>query len=48
MKHKLQQELKVGEHTFTGTGDTMVFGFKFEGEDVIYLAKDYWADSVFH
>lgn len=48
VKHKLQQELKVGEHTFTGTGDTMVFGFKFEDEDVIYVAKNYWEDSVFH
>lgn len=47
VKHKLQQELKVGEYTFTGTGDTMVFGFKFEDEDIIYVAKNYWEDSVF-
>lgn len=47
VKHKLQQECKVGEYTFTGTGDTMVFGFKLEDEDVIYVAKSYWQDSVF-
>lgn len=47
VKHKLQQECKVGEYTFTGTGDTMVFGFKLEDEDAIYVAKSYWQDSVF-
>lgn len=47
VKRKLQQELKVGDYTFTGIGDTMVFGFKFEDEDVIYVAKNYWQDSVF-
>lgn len=47
VKHKLQQELKVGEYTFTGSGDTMVFGFKMEDEDMIIVAKNYWEDSVF-
>lgn len=47
VKRKLQQECQVGEHTFTGSGDTMVFGFKMEDEDVIYVAKNYWEDSVF-
>lgn len=47
VKHKLQQECQVGEYTFTGTGDTMVFGFKKEDEDVIFVAKNYWEDSVF-
>ena len=47
VKHKLQQECQVGEYTFIGSGDTMVFGFKFEDEDVIYVAKNYWEDSVF-
>lgn len=47
VKRKLQQECQVGEYTFTGSGDTMVFGFKFEDEDVIYVAKNYWEDSVF-
>ena len=47
VKRRLQEELKVGDHTFTGTGDTMVFGFKFEDEDEIIVAKNYWLDSVF-
>ena len=46
VKRKLQQECQVGEYAFTGTGDTMVFGFRFEDEDVIYVAKNYWEDSV--
>ena len=46
VKHKLQQECQVGEYAFAGIGDTMVFGFKFEDEDVIYVAKNYWEDSV--
>ena len=47
VKRKLQQECQVGEYTFTGTGDTMVFGFKFEDEDEIIVAKNYWEESVF-
>lgn len=47
VKRKLQEELKVGDYTFTGTGDTKVFGFKFEDEDEIIVAKNYWKDSVF-
>ena len=46
VKRKIQQELEVGEYTFTGTGDTMVFGFKMEDEDLIFVAKNYWEDSV--
>lgn len=48
VKHKLQQELKVGEFTFTATGDTIIFGFKLEDEDMIIVAKNYYEDSVFH
>lgn len=48
VKHKLRQECQVGEYTFTGSGDTMVFGFKMEDEDVIFVAKNYWSDSIFH
>ena len=48
VKCKLRQECQVGECTFTGTGNTMVFGFKFEDEDEIIVAKNYWEDSVFH
>lgn len=47
VKRKLQQDCQVGEYAFTGIGDTMVFGFKFEDEDTIYVAKNYWEDSVF-
>lgn len=47
VKRKLQQECQVGDYSFTGSGDTMVFGFKFEDEDVIIVAKNYWEDSVF-
>lgn len=46
VKRNLQQECKVGDFAMTGAGDTMVFGFKFEDEDVIYVAKNYWEDSV--
>lgn len=48
VKRKLEQKLKVGDYTFTGTGDTIVFGFKFEDEDEIIVAKNYWSDSIFH
>lgn len=47
VKCKLQQECQVGEYTSAGSGDTMVFGFKFEDEDEIIVAKNYWEDSVF-
>lgn len=47
VKRKLQQECQVDEYTFSGTGDTMVFGFKFEDEDEIIVAKNYWVESVF-
>ena len=47
VKRKLQQECQVGDYTFAGTGDTMVFGFKFEDEDEIIVAKNYWEESVF-
>lgn len=46
VKRELKQELNIGEFTFAGSGDTMVFGFKFEDEDTIYVAKNYWEDSV--
>nr|DAI11283.1 MAG TPA: DNA-directed RNA polymerase [Caudoviricetes sp.] len=46
VKHALQQEIKVGEYTSAISGDTMVFGFKFEDEDLIYVTKNYWVDSI--
>ena len=48
IEHKLQEDLKVGEFTFTATGNTIIFGLKFEDEDEIIVAKNYWEDSVFH
>lgn len=48
VKCKLQQECQVGEYTSAGSGDTMVFGFKFEDEDEIIVAKNYWTDSIFY
>lgn len=46
VRRELEQECEVGGHSFTGSGDTMVFGFKFKDEYVIYVAKNYWEDSV--
>lgn len=46
VKRELKQELNIGEFTFAGSGDTMVFGFKMEDEDLIFVAKNYWEDSV--
>lgn len=46
VRRELEQECEVGGYSFTGSGDTMVFGFKFEDEYVIYVAKNYWEDSV--
>ena len=48
IKRQLQQEIKVGEFAFTATGDTIIFGLKFEGEDNIIVAKNYWEESIFH
>lgn len=47
VKRELKQELNIGEFTFAGSGDTMVFGFKMEDEDLIFVAKNYWEESVF-
>lgn len=46
VRRELEQECEVGEYTFIGSGDTMVFGFKFEDEYVIYVAKNYWEDII--
>lgn len=48
VKRELQQELKVGEYTFTAIGNIIIFGFKFEDEDKIIVAQNYWEDSVFY
>lgn len=48
VKRQLQQECEIGEYTFAGTGDTKVFGFKMEDEDIIFVTKNYWEDSIFY
>ena len=35
------------DYSFSETGDTIVFGYNFEDEIVIYVARNYWEDSVF-
>lgn len=47
VKRRLQQELKTGDYTSTGTGGTLVIGFKLEDEDTVVVAKNYWIDSIF-
>lgn len=46
VKRKLQEECEIGEYSFSGSGDTMVFGAKTEDEYIIFVAKNYWEDSV--
>ena len=46
VRRRLQEEREIGEYSFSGSGDTMVFGFKMEDEDLIFVAKNYWEDSV--
>ena len=38
--------LTPGESTYIGTGDTIIFGFRLEDEDCIYVAKNYYEDSI--
>lgn len=38
--------LKAGEFTISGTGDTMVFGLRYEDADYIYVAKNYYEDII--
>lgn len=41
--------LAPGEFTIAGTGDTLVFGLKFEDEENIYVCRDYsedWIDTT--
>lgn len=43
------KSLSPGEFSITGTGDTMVFGLKFEDEENIYVCRDYsedWIDTT--
>lgn len=40
------KQLKAGEFTYTGTGDTMVIGLKHEDETDIIVAKGYYEDAI--
>ena len=42
---RVLKNANVGEFTCTGTGDTMVIGLKFEDEDHIIVAKNYWEEE---
>lgn len=46
VKNKLQQECDTNNCYAIGSGNTMVFGFRHEDEDVIYVAQNYWEDSI--
>lgn len=46
IKFDLQNEIKAGEFTITGTGDTVIIGMKCDDEDVIIVAKDYWEERM--
>jgi len=46
MKH--EKELKPGEFTCSGTGDTMVYLFKYENETEIVVSKNEWSDTISH
>ena len=35
----------IGSHYYIGSGDTMVIGFKYEDEDHIIVAKNYWEEE---
>lgn len=47
VKQSLETECNIGDHVLEGSGDVMVFGVKNENEDTIYVARDYWEDSVY-
>ena len=40
------KDYEDGEHTYCGSGNTMVFAFKYEDEYAIYVAKNYSETSI--
>lgn len=44
--HLMSPEWKPGEFYITMSGDTLVFGVKFEDEVSVYVTKDYWEDTT--
>lgn len=47
VKQSLETECDIGDYVLEGSGDVMVFGVKNEDEDTIYVARNYWEDSVY-
>lgn len=47
VKQSLETEYNIGDYVLEGSGDVMVFGVKNEDEDTIYVARNYWEDSVY-
>lgn len=37
-------EWKLGDHYLTGSGDTMIFGVKYEDEIRVFVTRDYYED----
>lgn len=47
VKQSLETKCNIGDYVLEGSGDVMVFGVKNEDEDTIYVARNYWEDSVY-
>lgn len=45
-KHLCSDEWKPGEFCIANVGNALVFGVKWEDGIDIYVAKDYWEDSI--
>ena len=46
VKSLYSEKYKPGEFYITGTGNLLVLGIKWEDSVDIYVAKDYWEDSI--
>lgn len=50
VKKNLEESKEENDYMLTGSGDTIVFGTKYQEEDVtcidIYVAKNYYADTI--
>lgn len=47
VKQSLETKCNIGDYVLEGSGDVMVFGVKNEDEVTIYVARNYWEDSVY-
>lgn len=43
---KVLKNEEPGDYAFSGTGDTMVFAFKFEDEYAVYVTQNYFETSI--